>query len=206
MKMILINGGPHEKGCTNEVCSVIAKELMSEGIESEIICIGNDVKGCCDCGACRKSQDKICVIGDIVSETARKIKEADGVIVGSPVYCGGITGQLKSFLDRLIFGGFKFDGKAVGSFVVLRRSGAASAFRELNTIMTTHSGLVIPMSGWNIIYGHRDPKQIYEDPEGLATIKNFARNAAWTMKAISLLKDQLPMPEKYPSGKLNMIR
>ena len=73
--------------------------------------------------------------------------------------------------------------------------------------MTTHSGLVIPMSGWNIIYGHRDPKQIYEDPEGLATIKNFARNAAWTMKAISLLKDQLPMPEKlvYSTKRLRLL-
>jgi len=202
----MINGGPHPNGCTNEVCKVIANELKAEGIDSEIVCIGNDVKGCNDCHVCRDTKSELCSIGDIATQCSLKIRDCDGIIFGSPVYCGGMTGQLKAFLDRMSFSGTSFKGKAVGAFVVLRRNGSSATFKELYSMVCNRGGIAVPGSGGNTIYGHRDPNEIYQDLEGLPAMKNLGRNMAWLLKLLNDTKDTHPMPESYPPGRLNMVR
>lgn len=206
MKVLMINGGPHVDGCTAEVCKIIASELSMHDIESETVCIGNDVKGCCDCRVCRAVKSNLCELDDFAKGIALKIAECDGVIFGSPVYCGGITGQLKALLDRLCYSGIDLSGKGVGAFVVLRRSGSSAALKELSTLILNRGGVFVPSSSWSIIYGHRDPCQVYEDREGLCAIKNMGQNMAWLLKLLRDSKESHPMPERYVAEHLNMIR
>ncbi|MBQ7670309.1 MAG: flavodoxin family protein [Clostridia bacterium] len=194
MKILMINGSPHESG----VCATALGEMKSvfdeEGIECEIIHIGNrSVRGCVDCRAC----DKLgrCAFDDAVNEIAPKFKEADGLVVASPVYYASANATLVAFLDRLFFStGFSKRMKVGAAVVSARRGGLSSTFDELNKYFAISGMPIATSTYWNSIHGNT-AKEAKRDDEGLRTMRNLAKNMAFLVKSISLGKETLGLPE-----------
>lgn len=208
MKVVLINGSPNKKGCTFTALSEVEKELNAAGVETEVVHIGNkEVQGCTACWACSKTG--YCVFkNDMVNDVIDKIKEADGVVLGSPVYYAGISGQVKSFLDRVFFAGRDFSGKGkVGASVVsCRRGGASSAFDQMNHYFTISGMPVASSNYWNQVHGNT-PSEVIQDLEGMQTMRVLGRNMAWLIKCIQAGKAQgINVPEKEDKIKTNFIR
>lgn len=147
MKVLLINGSPKAERCTFTALSEVAKTLEAEGIETEIVHIGNQaIRGCIDCRTCKKNGK--CVFNDIVNEVAPKFAECDGLVVGTPVYYASANGNLISFLDRLFFSTPFDKSMKVGAAVVsARRGGCSATFDELNKYFTIgrHAGCLQPV-------------------------------------------------------------
>ncbi|HEX2927014.1 MAG TPA: flavodoxin family protein, partial [Ruminiclostridium sp.] len=131
---LAINGSPHKNGCTYTAIKLMADQLEKEGIEVEILHVGNQIiRGCTACNSCSRSTDRKCVFNDdIVNEVIEKTKEIDGIIIGSPVYYSGIAGTMKSFMDRLFYSGAHLQYKVGTALVSLRRSGGVDAFHQMN--------------------------------------------------------------------------
>lgn len=186
MKVLVINGSPHPQGCTARALSEVEKTLNENGIETERITIGNkDIRGCIGCNFCRTHGK--CVFNDIVNETAPKFAEADGLIVGTPVYYAGSNGQLHAFLDRLFYstGGTIDTTMKVGAAVISsRRAGSTSAFSDLNMYFTIKSMPVVSSTYWNEVHGFT-AADVEKDKEGLQTMRNLGRNMAFLIKAIA---------------------
>lgn len=186
MKVLVINGSPHPQGCTARALSEVEKTLNENGIETERITIGNkDIRGCIGCNYCRTHGK--CVFNDIVNETAPKFAEADGLIVGTPVYYAGSNGQLHAFLDRLFYstGGSIDATMKVGAAVISsRRAGSTSAFADLNMYFTIKSMPVVSSTYWNEVHGFT-AADVEKDKEGLQTMRNLGRNMAFLIKAIA---------------------
>lgn len=186
MKVLVINGSPHPQGCTARALSEVEKTLNENGIETERITIGNkDIRGCIGCNYCRTHGK--CVFNDIVNETAPKFAEADGLIVGTPVYYAGSNGQLHAFLDRLFYstGGTIDATMKVGAAVISsRRAGSTSAFADLNMYFTIKSMPVVSSTYWNEVHGFT-AEDVEKDKEGLQTMRNLGRNMAFLIKAIA---------------------
>lgn len=202
MKVLLINGSPHPKGCVWRALSEVEKVLNENGIETEWVNVANkDVRGCIACLYCRTHNK--CVFDDIVNETAPKFKEADGMIVGTPTYYAGPNGQLHSFLDRLFFSTISTVDKTmkVGATVVSsRRAGSTSAFDDINKYFTISSMPVVSSTYWNEVHGYT-AEDVEKDLEGLQTMRNLARNMAFLLKAINAQKqtEGLPPQDKTES-------
>ena len=205
MKALLINGSPKKNGNTAYALGQMAEVFESLGVEAEILHIGNQaIGGCIACGACAKKGQ--CVFDDAVNEAAPKFREADGIVVGSPVYYASANATLVAFLDRLFYS-TTFDKrmKVGASVVVARRGGCSATFDELNKYFTI-SGMPVASSGyWNSVHG-RTPGEAAEDAEGLVTVRNLARNMAFLMKAIALGKEQIGLPELEARVATNFIR
>lgn len=185
MKVLMLNGSPHENGCVFTALSEVAEELEKYGIQSEIFQLGKKpVMGCISCGACFKTGK--CFYGDDgVNECAEKLREADAFIVGSPVYYAGPNGALCAFLDRLFYGKSKnYAGKPAACVVNCRRGGASAAFDRLNKYFTIANMPVIPSQYWNSTHG-RTPEQVRRDLEGMQTMRTLAKNTAWMMQSLS---------------------
>ena len=153
MKILLINGSPHKNGTTNAALCEVARTLKEEGVDSEIIQVGNlPIRGCMGCYGCAKSGR--CVIDDKVNEVAKMFEECDGLIVGSPVYYAAPAGTLICFLDRLFYS-TKFDKRdKVGAAVVCaRRGGCTASFDVLNKYFTISGMPVVSSSYWNQVHG-----------------------------------------------------
>ena len=205
MKVLMINGSPHASGNTSIALEEMKKIFASEGIEIDYVHVGNkNVRGCVACGSCRKNGK--CVFDDIVNETAEKFKEADGIVVASPVYYASANATLIAFLDRLFFSVSCDKRMKVGaSVVVARRGGCSATFDELNKYFTI-SGMPIASSQyWNSVHGlvEGDASQ---DLEGLQTMRTLARNMAFLMKSIALGKEKFGLPEKEEWTSTNFIR
>lgn len=184
MKVLLINGSPHAKGNTFTALSEAAKALQAEGVETEIVSIGtNAVRGCIACRKC--AQTGRCIFSDEPYNTLyAKLDEADGLIVGSPVYYAGPNGSLCALLDRLFFsGGKKLSYKPAASVAVCRRGGASAAFDRLNKYFTINNMPVVSSQYWNSVHG-REPGEAARDAEGLQTMRTLGRNMAWLLKKI----------------------
>jgi multimeric flavodoxin WrbA len=154
MKALLINGSPHANGCTFTALNIVAEELQKNGIETEIVHIGNkDIRGCIACGKCAELGR--CVFNDMVNEVAPKFEQADGLVVGSPVYYAGPNGTLTNLLDRLFFS-TPFDKRMkVGAAVVsARRGGTTAAFDRLNKYFTISEMPIVSSRYWNMVHGH----------------------------------------------------
>lgn len=198
-KVLLVNGSPQLNGCVVRAFDELEKSLNECGIDTERINVGNkDVRGCIACLYC-KTHGK-CVFNDIVNETAPKFAEADGLIVGTPVYYAGPNGQLHSFMDRLFFStsGVVDTNQKIGATVVSsRRAGSTSAFDSINHYFTIASMPIVSSTYWNEVHGFT-PEDVEEDLEGLQTMRNLGRNAAFLIKAIRAQKDieGLPVQEK----------
>ena len=183
MKVLLINGSPRKEGNTSIALKEVSDELNREGIETETIQIGMQViRGCLACGYCHKNGK--CVIDDIVNKISEKFKEADGLVIASPVYYASANGTLISFLDRLFYSqGEYLAYKPVASVTVARRGGQTTSFDVLNKFATINHMPIISANYWNMVYG-RNPSEAEKDFEGLDTMKNLGKNMAWILKCI----------------------
>ncbi len=205
MKVLLINGSPKQNGNTAYALSQMAEVFAAEGVETETIQVGSrEIRGCIGCGSCYKSGK--CVFDDLVNEVAGKLKEADGMVVGSPVYYASPNGTLISFLDRLFYSNHADLRMKVGaSVVVARRGGCTAAMDVLNKYFTISQMPVASSSYWNIIHGAK-PGEAALDPEGIRTMRNLAKNMAFLMRGIAVQKDAAGLPEPEPFAFTNFIR
>ena len=205
MKVLMINGSPHKEGNTATALQEMKKVFEQEGIEAEIVNIGNDaIRGCVACGACRKLGK--CVYDDLVNEIAPKFEEADGLVVGSPVYYASANASLVAVLDRLFHStGFVKTMKVGAGVVVARRGGLSATFDELNKYFTISGMPVASSQYWNSIHG-REPQEACQDAEGLQTMRTLARNMTFLMKSIKLGKEAYGLPEKEARRGTNFIR
>lgn len=184
MKILMINGSPNQNGCTYTALSEMAAVFEKNGIETEILWLGK--KATPDCIACCKCQQGGgCVFNDEVNDIAARIDDIDGFVFGSPVYYGGPTGRLTSFMDRLFFSipNEKFAGKLAASVVSCRRGGATSAFQRLNQYYLMENMIVAGSQYWNQVHGS-DPEQVKRDAEGLQTMRTLAQNMTWLLQSI----------------------
>ena len=198
MKALLVNGSPRPKGCTFTALSELAKTLEENGIETEIIQIGNkDIRGCIACRKCHSTGSGKCIFDDIVNKVAPKFAEADAFVIGSPVYFASPAGGAVAFLDRLFFSTLNVDKTMkVGAAVVsCRRGGNIATFDMLNKYFTMTGMPVVSSQYWNMVYGG-SPEEVLQDEEGLQTMRTLGRNMAFLMKSIQLGKQQMGLPEK----------
>ncbi|MCM1077504.1 MAG: flavodoxin family protein [Bacteroides sp.] len=197
MKVLVINGSPHLHGCTDRGLREVEKTLNESGIETERVEIGNkDVRGCIACNYCREHGH--CVFNDVVNETAPKFAEADGIIVGSPVYYANPSGQIRSFLDRLFYSTMATVNKTmkVGATVISsRRAGSTSAFDDINKYFTISAMPVVSSTYWNEVHGFV-AEDVEKDLEGLQTMRNLGRNMAFLIRAIKCNADTIPEQER----------
>ena len=205
MKVLLINGSPNAKGCTYTALCEVEKELHKEGIETEIIHVGNKgIRGCIACKSCYKTGK--CVFNDLVNEVKVKFEEADGLVIGSPVYYSSPNGTLLSFLDRLFYiSSFDKRAKVGASVVSCRRGGNTATFDVLNKYFTISQMPVVSSRYWNMVYGN-NAEQVQQDEEGLWTMRVLGKNMAFLMKCIALGKEQFGLPEKEEPKFTNFIR
>lgn len=205
MKVLLINGSPRANGNTAVALEEMVKVFGEEGIETEIVHVGNQaVRGCIACGSCRKNGK--CVFEDAVNECASKLEECDGLVVGSPVYYASANATLIAFLDRLFYStGFDKRMKVGASVVAARRGGLSSTFDELNKYFTISGMPVASGQYWNSIHGAA-PGEAREDLEGLQSMRTLARNMSFLMKSIALGKEQYGLPEKEAPARTSFIR
>ncbi len=205
-KVLLLNGSPHPNGCVATALAEMIKVFDSEGIETELVHVGNKpIRGCIACRRC--SELGKCVFDDLVNETAQKLKEADGLVVGSPVYYGSPNGTLISFMDRLFYstGNIPKHMKVGAAVVSCRRGGNTASFDVLNKYFTISSMPVASSTYWNQIHGFT-AEDALKDLEGLQTMRNLARNMSFMIKSFVNAKEQWPEVERgnftsFPDGK-----
>ena len=205
MKVLLLNGSPKANGNTAHALREMADVFAQEGIEAEIIHIGNqDIRGCIACGSCGKTGK--CVFDDAVNAIAPKFEAADGLVIGSPVYYAMANATLMAFMQRLFYSShFDKTMKVGASIAISRRGGCSSTYDEMNKFFGI-SGMPIASSQyWNSVHGGA-PGQVLADEEGMQTMRTLARNMAFLMKAIALGKAQYGLPEKEKHAWTNFIR
>lgn len=212
MKVVIFNGSPKKTGNTASALKIIGEELVKNDIEVEMVHVGDKkIRGCISCYKCVKNKDEKCAIDDEVNEWIQKIKSADGVILGSPVYFSGISGTMKCFLDRAFYvatvaNDRMFRYKVGASFVAVRRTGGATAFNALNQYISM-SEMVMPTSNyWNVIYGGTVPGEAENDVEGKQIARILGKNMAWLIKVIDAGKKIHAIPELEPKQRMNFIR
>ncbi len=207
MKVLLVNGGPHQDGCTNLALKEVAKTLQKNEIETEIIWLGvKPISGCIGCNTCLKNDNK-CFMEDEVNKFIEKVKDADGFVFGSPVHFAGASGQITSFLDRVFYGrGNLFAGKAYASVVSCRRGGASAAFDQLNKYALMSNMYVIGSSYWNQIHGN-NKEEAMKDLEGLQTMRNLGENIAYFLKCVNFARQNgIKRAEYEETIRTNFIR
>jgi multimeric flavodoxin WrbA len=204
MKVIAFNGSPHSDGVVAKGISVMAGELKKEGIETEIITVGGKViRGCLDCRKCKDTGK--CAIDDEVNPWREKALEAQGIILGCPVYYGGIAGTFKCFLDRFFFPNPDLRYKTGAVVVSLRRSGGIAVFQQINNYFNLAQILITPGFYWNVIHGNT-PAELAQDEEGLQIMEIQGRNMAWLIKTLEAGKKDVPLPPAIPRKRTNFIR
>ncbi|GHT53998.1 FMN reductase [Bacteroidia bacterium] len=197
MKVIAINGSPHKGGNTAYALKQVGAELQKEGIEFEIIEVGGQhLHGCIGCNKCAEKQNEKCTFtNDIVNEAIVKMKEADGIVIGSPVYYSGIAGTMKCFLDRAFFvaavNGNLFRHKVGASVVAVRRTGGSMTFNGLNLYLSISEMLVPSSNYWNVIHG-LEPGDAAQDAEGVQIMQMLGKNMAWMLKMREASKNMEP--------------
>lgn len=205
MKVLLINGSPHENGTTYRALSEVAKEINNNGLETEILCVGKEnVSGCVVCGGCAKTGR--CVKNDIVNVIIDKIEKADGVIIGSPVYYASLNGTLKAILDRVFFGKKNFAFKVAAAVAVARRAGTTATLDIINKYFMISNMPVVSSQYWNMVFGSNGT-QAEEDFEGLQTMRTLGKNISWLIKCINLGKENgVVPPEIEQKIKTNFVK
>jgi len=207
-KVLILNGSPHVHGCTAAALDEMIRVFKEEGIETELVQVGvKAVRGCLACRRCGELGR--CVFdNDPVNETAAKFEEADGLVIGSPVYYGSPNGNLLSFLDRLFYSTSFSKKMKVGAAVVsCRRGGNTASFDALNKYFTISEMPVASSSYWNQVHGF-SAEDVKKDLEGLQTMRNLARNMSFLIRAIADAKERYGLAESetqfftsFPDGK-----
>lgn len=201
MKVLLVNGSPNKEGCTHVALKEVADTLNKEGIETEIFWIGKKpIGGCIACESCATTGK--CAIDDIVNEARLKAYEADGFIFGTPVHYAAASGNMTAFMDRLFFpeiycGQNKaFYMKPGAAVVSARRGGTTATFDQINRYFAVHEMPVVPTRYWNMVHGMK-PEDVFQDKEGLYTMRVLGRNMAYMLKCQEAAKKAgVKMPEK----------
>lgn len=204
MKVLLINGSPHENGNTHRALVEVSETLKSECIDTEIFWVGNKaVQGCIGCYSCSKTG--VCIFNEgIYAELYKKIQEADGFVIGSPVYYAGPSGSLCALLDRLFYSAGRFMAyKLAASVSVCRRGGAVTSFDRLNKYFTINNMPIVSSQYWNVVFG-RDFGEADKDGEGLQTMRTLGRNMAWLLR--NLHGEHCQHPDMEPRIPTNFIR
>ena len=205
MKVLMINGSPHAAGSTFTALKEMEKVFQQEGIGTELIHVGHlDIHGCIACGKC--SELGHCVFKDIVNEMAVKLKEADDLVVGTPVYYASPAGGLLAFLDRLFYSA-SFDKRMkVGAAVIsARRAGTVASFDVINKYFSICGMPIATSQYWNEVHGGC-AEDVVKDLEGMQTLRELARNMTFLMKSIALGKQTYGLPDKEERVWTNFIR
>lgn len=207
MKVLLLNGSPHANGCTAAALKEMISVFEAEGVETELVHVGNkDIRGCIACRSCMKNGK--CVFDDLVNEVAPKFEAADGLVIGSPVYYASPNGTILSFVDRLFYSTRFSKHMKVGTAVVsARRGGNTASFDVLNKYFSISGMPIATATYWNQVHGFT-AEDVQKDAEGLQTMRNLARNMTFLMKAIADGQEKYGLPEvehgaftSFPDGK-----
>lgn len=206
MKVLVFNGSPHKNGGTAAAINLVTAELEKQGVEIELIQIGNEIiRGCTGCRSCRTTNNNRCVFNDdIVNSCIEKSSKADGLIIGAPVYYGGIAGTMKSFLDRFFFAGTHLEYKAAAAVVTVRRAGGVETFQQLNNYFNLSKMVITPSHYWNVLHGTNE-QEIQQDQEGVQIMQTLGKNMAWLLKVLDAGKNIAP-PENSTRIFTNFIR
>jgi len=211
MKVIAFNGSPKKEGNTYHAIKLVVDELEKEGIETDIVHVGNKaIRGCIACGQCARNKNERCAIdNDEVNEWIQIMKKADGIILASPVHYAAIGGTMKSFLDRAFYVASMNNGmlrhKVGASLAAVRRSGGVPTYEQLN-IYLNYSEMIIPGSNyWNVIHGAK-PGEVLKDEEGAQIMQVLGKNMAWLLKVIENSKGTIEKPERVAKVATNFIR
>ena len=210
MKVVAFNGSPKKEGNTYQAIRMVAEELEKEGIEVEIVHVGDKViRGCMACGGCFRNGDSHCVVkNDPVNEYIDKMIEADGVILGTPVHYAAIGGTMKSFLDRAFYAlaSDKLRHKVGAAVVAVRRSGGVPTFNQLGNYLSYKEMLVPATNYWNVIHGAM-PGDVQKDEEGKQIMRVLGKNMAWILQSIQAAKAAgINPPERERRELMNFIR
>jgi multimeric flavodoxin WrbA len=205
MKVLLVNGSHHEKGCTYTALAEVAKALQANGVETEIYQLGkNPVRGYNGCWVCKKT--KKCIQDDGVNEFVEKAAEFDGFVFGSPVYYASASGSLISFMDRVFYsGGKNLAYKPAAAVVSCRRAGASTTFDVINKYFTINNMPIVASNYWNEIHGNT-AEEAAQDEEGLQTMRVLGNNMAWLLKCLALGKEAGVEPVRERKIMTNFIR
>lgn len=205
MKVLMLNGSPRKNGNTETALREMEKIFLANGVETEIVQVGNkDIRGCIACLSCKKTGK--CVFDDLVNETAKKFGEANGLVVASPVYYASANATLVAFLQRLFYSTpFSKRMKVGAAVAAARRGGLTSTYDELNKFFGISGMPIASGQYWNGIHG-AVPGEAEEDKEGLQMMRTLANNMIFLMKSIALGKEQFGLPETEPFERTNFVR
>jgi multimeric flavodoxin WrbA len=207
MKVLLVNGGPHQEGNTHAALMECARQLEKEGIEAEIFWVGNDaIAGCRACFACGKLGK--CVIDDCVNAFLEKAAEADGFIFGSPVHYAALSGNLTAFMDRVFYSGGKdtYRYKPAAGVISARRAGTTAAFDQINKYFTINEMPVVSSRYWNMVHGSK-AEDVLADAEGVACMRQLGKNMAYLLQCLEAGKKAgINPPAQEPLVRTNFIR
>lgn len=208
MKVMLVNGSSREKGCTYTALSEVSDSLNQEGIQTELVWLGQGaLRDCIGCGRCNARHPGCVFDDDCVNEMIAKAKEADGFVFGTPVYYAHPSGRILSALDRMFYAGKSaFSHKPGAAIASARRAGTTASVDVLNKYFMIAEMPVVSSSYWNMVHGNR-PEEVAQDLEGLQIMRNLGRNMAWLLKCLEAGKNQgLVIPENEYTQKTNFIR
>ena len=209
MKVLLINGSPRGAKCTRTALEIVAEEIRENGVDTEIVDIGAEpIRGCIGCGTCANAGTGHCIFNDDkVNECIDKMKDCDGLVIGSPVHYAAASGAITSFMDRLCYaGGSNLAYKPGAAVASCRRGGASATLDQLNKYFSILNMPVVSSNYWNMVHGNT-PDEVLKDEEGVQTMRILGRNMAWLIKAIQAGKENgIPVPERETKIKTNFIR
>ncbi len=209
MKVIAFNGSPKKEGNTYEAIKMVAEQLKEENIEVEIVQVGSEkIYGCTACNSCFKMRNERCILNDEVNEWIQKMKEADGIIFGSPVHFSSISATMKSFLDRASYVGSANNGlfrhKVGVGIVAVRRAGGLPAYHQLINYIG-YSEMLMPTSNyWNVIFGQKSG-EVVQDDEGVQIMRILGKNMAYLMKLRELGEGKIERPEPENKIRKNLV-
>ncbi len=209
MKVVAVNGSPRVDGNTRKALDIVAKPLRSHGIEVDLVHLGACAP-CTGCYACARTRDGCCALPDDgINECVSKIREADGLLIGTPVYYAGMSGALKGALDRVFTlcgnNGALLRHKVGAAVVVARRTGGVAAFDTITHYLTYAEMVVVGGNGWDNIFGQM-PGEVCQDPEGVQNLRALGRNMAWLIKSLDQSRAVLPPPEREKRISTNFVR
>ncbi len=205
MKVLMINGSPNQYGCTYTALKEVADTLGKNDIQTHILHLGKEpISGCTACKKCKDTGE--CIFHDIVNEVADVLDEYDGLVLGSPVYFAGPSGQMCAFLDRLFYcGRASLAGKPGAVVVSCRRGGASAAFDRLNKYLEISNMPIVTSQYWNQVHGNT-PQEVRQDEEGMQTMRTLGQNMAWLLKSIEAGKKAgIKLPEYEEQIHTNFI-
>ena len=206
MKVLLLNGSPHEKASTYTALSEVAAAQESDGVTAEILWVGaSPTMGCMGCGGCRKIG--YCVRDDVVNQIIDQLEDCDGLVVGSPVHYAAASGQITCIMDRLFYAASgKLRHKPGAAVVSARRGGTTAALDQLNKYFTINQMPVVSSRYWNMVHGNT-PDEVRRDEEGLSVMRTLGHNMAWLIKCIAAAQAAgVGMPVEEPPARTNFIR